>query len=256
MKQKLLRRFKRKFSISAPMLSVRPHVPWYIRWAIALPIVLAASGLIWWAYDSGLEFAGFHRAETEQEIAGLREQIVALTSENAHLAAQSASYERQVQIEQATNLETSRQLQVANEENLRLKEDLTLFQNLTVSGTREGELSIQHFKVERDTLPGEYRYKLLLVQGGQQRAKPFVGSMQLLINVVHNGEKSVVTLPNETRLSGGLAEDAPYHLNFKYYLRIEHGFRVPDNVSIESVQVRIFERGASEPKTKQTVNLT
>ena len=256
MRQKWFRELKRKFSISAPILAVRPHVPWYIRWAIALPIVFAASGLVWWAYDSGLEFAGFHRAQSEQELAGLREQITALASENTQLAAQSASYERQAQIEQATNQETTKQLQAVNEENMRLKEDLTRFQNLTVSGTREGELSIQHFKIEHDALPGEYRYRLLLVQGGQQRAKPFLGNLQLLVNVVHNGEKSVLVFPQENKSIESLQEDAPYQLNFKYYLRIEHSFKVPEDTTVESVQVRVFERGASEPKIKQAVNLS
>ncbi len=252
MRHHLIRHLKRKFSISAPTLTVRPHVPWYVRWAIALPFIFAASGLVWWAYDSGLEFAGFHRAQAEGDLAGLRDRVATLVSENAQLASQVASYERQAQIERAANLETARQLQGVNEENTRLKEDLTLFQNLTVSGTREGELSIQHFKIERDTLPGEYRYRLLLVQGGQQRAKPFQGNLQLLVNVLRNGERSVVVFPHESTAP----EDATYQLNFKYYLRIQRSFQLPEDVSVESIEVRVFERGSSEPKNKQRVSLS
>lgn len=58
----MLRKFRRKFSISATRLAVRPHVPWYVRWALALPFVLLAGGLVWWTYDIGLVFAGFHRS--------------------------------------------------------------------------------------------------------------------------------------------------------------------------------------------------
>ena len=36
----MIRKFTRKFSISAPKLSVRPFVPWYVRWAIILPFLL------------------------------------------------------------------------------------------------------------------------------------------------------------------------------------------------------------------------
>ena len=256
MRHSLLRQLKRKFSNSAPVLAVRPHVPWYVRWAIALPFIIAASGLVWWAYDSGLEFAGFHRAQAEQELAGLHDQVTALTNENAQLASQVASYERQTQIERAANLETAKQLQDVNEENLRLKEDLTLFQNLTVSGTREGDLSIQHFVIERDTLPGEYRYRLLLVQGGQQRAKPFQGNLQLLVNVLRNGERSVVIFPHESPTPENAGVDATYQLNFKYYLRIQRSFQLPEDVSVESIEVRVFERGSNEPKIKQSVSLS
>ena len=231
-------------------------MPWYVRWAIAFPFVFAASALVWWAYNSGLEFAGFHRAQAEQEISGLRSQVSTLISENAELASRVASYERQAQIEVAANLETAKQLHGVNEENLRLKEDLTLFQNLTVSGTREGELSIQHFKIENDTLPGEYRYRLLLVQGGQQRAKPFLGNLQLLVNVLHNGERSVVVFPHESTTLENAPADATYQLNFKYYLRIQRSFQLPEDVSVESIEVRIFERGSSEPKIKQSVSLS
>ena len=247
---------QRKFGISAAHLAVRPHVPWYVRWAITLPFIMAAGGLVWWAYDSGLEFAGFHRGQAEQELAGLHAQVANLRGENAQLASQAASFERQAQIERAANLETARQLQGVNEENLRLKEDLTLFQNLTLSGTREGELSIQQLKVERDALPGEYRYRLLLVQGGKQRAKAFLGNLQLLVNVQHNGERSVVVFPPENSTPGSAAENAAYQLNFKYYQRIERSFHLPDAVSVKSVQVRIYERGTSEPKAKQIVNLS
>ncbi len=260
----MLRKIKRKFGISAPRLAVRPHVPWYVRWAIILPFVLAAGGLVWWAYGSGLEFAGFHRGQTEQELVGLRAQVSSLRDENTQLTSQAASFERQAQIERAANLETARQLQGVSEESLRLKEDLTLFQNLTLSGTREGELSLQHFKVERDTLPGEYRYRLLLVQGGQRRTKPFQGNLQLLVNVLHNGKRSVMVFPQENtapantpgHTPGHAGEDAAYQLNFKYYQRIERSFQLPPELSVESVQVRIFERGLVEPKAKQSVNLS
>ena len=39
------RRTKRRFGISAPKLAVRPHIPWYLRWSLTVPFVLAALGL-------------------------------------------------------------------------------------------------------------------------------------------------------------------------------------------------------------------
>ena len=252
----MLRRVKRKFGISAPRLAVRPHVPWYVRWAIALPFILAAGGVVWWAYDTGLTLAGFHRGQTERELTQLREQVVALRSENTKLVGQAASFERQAQIEHAANLETVRQLKVLNEEKNRIQEDLAFFQNLSLSGKREGELSIHRFKIEHDTLPGEYRYRLLLVRSGQLRAKEFQGNLQLLVRAQHNGKKVVVVFPPENAEPKNVAEDAAYKLNFKYYQRVEHGFRLPPEMTVESVQVRIFERGISDPKIKQDVRLS
>ena len=247
----MIRKFRRKFGISAPRLAVRPHVPWYVRWAIVLPFVLLAGGLVWWAYDSGLEFAGFYRGKAEQELTQLRTQVAALKAENATLSSQAASFERQAQIEHAANLETGKQLKGLNDENVRIQEDLALFQSLTLSDEHEADLSMHRLKVEHDTLPGEYRYRLLLVQNGAQRAQGFHGKLQLLVNTRHNDHKAVMVFPPENS-----AEDAAYQLNFKYYQRVEHSFQLPPDTSVESIQVRIFERGASEPKIKRNVNLS
>ncbi len=246
-----IRQLKRKFGISAPRLAVRPHVPWYVRWAIVLPFVLGAGGLVWWAYDSGLEFAGFHRGQAEHELTQLREQVAALKAENAQLSSQAASFERQAQVDHAANQETGKQLKGLNEENARIQEDLAFFQSLTLSGKHGAELSIHRLKVEHDTLPGEYRYRLLLVQSGAEREKEFQGNLQLLVNAQHNGKKTVIVFPQENA-----PENAAYQLNFKYYQRVEHSFQLPPDTSVESIQVRVFERGASEPKIQQNVNLS
>lgn len=246
-----LRKFKRKFGISAPRLAVRPFVPWYVRWAIMLPFLLIVAGLVWWAYDSGLEFAGFRRGQAEQELTQLRDQVATLKTENAKLYSQTAAYERQAQIDHAASMETERQLKSLNDENADLKEDLAFFQSLPLSGRQETELSIHRLKLEHDTLPGEYRYRLLLVQSAGQRTREFRGNLQLLVNVQHNGQKEVIVFPRE-----GKAEDAAYQLDFKYYQRVEHSFQLPPDASIDSVQVRIFERGVSEPKVKQNVSLS
>src|ERR1019366_5391667 len=119
----IIRKLKRKFSISAPRLSVRPFVPWYVRWAIILPFLFAAGGLIWWAYSSGLELAGFHRGIVEKELVGLRERVNYLTAENAKLENKIASSERQMQIDLSAMQETSNQLKNLSDENEGLKED-------------------------------------------------------------------------------------------------------------------------------------
>jgi len=247
----VIRKLRRKFGIYAPRLAVRPHVPWYVRWAIVLPFVLLACGLVWWAYDSGLEFAGFHRGLAEKELSRLREQVSTLQIENARLSSQAASFERQAQVEHAANLETDKQLKALNDENSHIQEDLAFFQSLSLSGKHGPELSMHRLKIERDALPGEYRYRGLLVQSGSERAKEFQGNLQLLVNIQQNGKKAVMVFPQENT-----PEDPAYQLNFKYYQRMEHSFQLPPDASIDNIQVRIFERGASEPRIKQNASLS
>ena len=243
------RKLKRKFSIDATQLSVRPYVAWYVRWSIYVPFVLAAAGLAWWAYDSGLEFAGFHRGQTQQELEKLQVQVTSLSQENAALNSKVAQYEQQIQIDQASNQETSKQLKTLNDENAHLQEDLAFFQNLTETRGKEGELGIHRLKLEHDSMPGEYRVRMLLVQSGQ-RAKQFVGSYQLVATLVENGQRTNQVFP------GNGEDDAQFKLNFKYYQRVEQALHLPAAAQLESVQVRVFESDAHEPKVRQNVSPT
>lgn len=224
-----------------------PHHPWYWRWGMLLPFILAAIGLAWWAYDSGLELAGFHRGKAEQELTRLRDQVAKLSQENGRLTDQIAQFERQVQIEQAINRETTKQLKNLADENDRLQEDLGFFQDLTAAGSKEGELGVHRLRLDRDTMPGEYNLRMLLVRGGQ-RAKQFFGSYQLVATVVENGQTSSHVFAQDA--SG----DAQFQLNFRYYQRVEQHIQLPPEAQLENVQVRIFEKGVVEPKVRQSVS--
>lgn len=243
------RRVKRRFSISAPQMSVRPHIAWYLRWGMMIPFVAAAAVLAWWAYDSGLEFAGFHRGQAEQELAKLHEQVTKLAEANAQLSDKVAQFERAIQIEQASNQATSEQLRSMADENVHLQEDLVFFQNLTATAGKEGELGVHRLTLEKDIIPGEYRLRMLLVQSGQ-RAKTFSGSYQLVATVVENGQTTTHVFPQEE------SANTQFKLSFRYYRRIEQSILLPADAQLESVQVRIFEQGATEPKVRQSVSLS
>ena len=224
-------------------------MPWYLRWSLTVPFVLAALGLAWWAYSSGLELAGFHRGEAQKELTSLREQVARLEIANTQLNSQVAQYERQIQIEQASNQEISRQLKNLSDENAGLQEDLAFFQNLTATRGKEGELAVHRLKVERDKMPGEYHLRMLLVQSGQ-RAKEFNGGYQLVATVLKDGQRTTHLFPQDA------SENAQFQLSFKYYRRIEQSIQLPQDARLEGIQVRIFEQGASEPRVRQSVDLS
>ena len=243
------RRVERRFSISAPQMSVRPHIAWYLRWGMMLLFVLAAMVFAWWAYDSGLEFAGFHRGQAEQELSRLRDQVSKLATQNIQQSDKLAQFEREIQIEQAANQATSEQLKNMADENVRLQEDLVFFQNLTATRGKEGELGVHRLTLERDKMPGEYHLRMLLVQSGQ-RAKIFAGNYQLVATVLENGQSTTHVFPQAE--SG----QEPFKLSFRYYQRVEQSIQLPPNAQLENVQVRIFELGATEPKLRQNVSLS
>lgn len=245
----MLRRARRRFGIAAPRLSVRAHIPWYLRWSLVLPFVLGALALAWWAYVSGLEFAGFHRSQTQQELTALHATVTRLTAENTQLNELLAQHERLIQIEQSSAAENSKQLKNLNDEIAKLQEDLAFFHNLTATHTQEGEVAIHRLRLEKDVMPGEFRVRMLLVQTGQ-RVPEFSGYYQLLATVLQNGQKSTQLFPVET------AGNAQFALKFKYYQRVEQSIKLAPEVRLQSVQVRLFQQGGHEPKVKQEIAFT
>jgi hypothetical protein len=227
---------------------VRAHIPWYLRWGMMLPFLLAAAALAWWAYNYGLELAGFHRSQTQQELSRLNDQVSKLLVENSRLSDKVTQYESSIQIEQANNQATSAQLKNMTDENARLQEDLVFFQNLTSASGKEGDLGVHRLTLERDKIPGEYDLRMLLVQSGQ-RARIFSGSYQLVATVVEKGQSTTHVFPQDD--SG----NAQFKLSFRYYRRVEQSIQLPPDAQLENVQVRIFEQGATEPKVRQSVSL-
>jgi len=71
------------------------------------------------------------------------------------------------------------------------------------------------------------------------------------VNGEQAGQKVVLQFPPPDS-----AEVAAQRLNFKYYQRVERIFRLPEGMQIDSVQIRVFEKGMQEPKVTQTVLLS
>jgi hypothetical protein len=247
---RLTRRIKRRFSIASSPLAVRRHLAWY--WRIPLVLAMLAGGLAlaWWTYNEGMRIAGFERGVTIDELHDLRGRVAVLENENVGLRSLAAQSDRKLQIEQATQGDLNKSLKTIQDENAHLKEDVAFFRKLMSVDKSDSVLSIYRVKVENSVLPGEYRYQLLLLQGGQ-REKEFQGKVQLLVNLQQDGKKTVMTLPAAT------GKDAQmFNLNFKFYQRVEGAFQVPPKSQVKNIQVRVFENGSLQPKLMQTVSVS
>jgi len=248
MPPKLLKKIRQRFGISAPRMTVKTHVAWYWRMLGLVAVLSCSLALAAWIYDAGRRFAGFDRSEAEQELSQLRESVGRLTQETAGLRASVNASESKLQIERAAQAQLGRQVKVLEDENARLKEDLAFFENLIPSEHRDNTLLINRFRVEPGALPGEFRYRLLLLQGGR-RDKPFQGNLQLLVTLQQDGKDAIITLPEE-----GAAQ--AYRINFKYFQRVEGMFRVAPGARVKMVQVRIFEGGSAQARATQSFNLS
>lgn len=246
----LIRTLKRKFGIAAPRVTVRAHVAWYWRWLGIVAVGALVVGVGWTTYDYGMELAGFRQSEAARAIARMSEEISTRDSTILELRSHVAAAERQLQIDRATYGDLGRQVKSLSEENAGLKEDLAFFQSLMASGGTELGLSINRFRVQAEALPGEYRYRLLLVQSGQ-RVKEFQGTLQFVVYMEQGDRKIALTLPPEDQKSS-----REYQVNFKFFQRVEGTFKVAPGTVVKSLQVRVFENGTIAPKLSQTASVS
>ena len=246
----LIRTLQRKFGISAPRVAVRTHVAWYWRWLGYVALGAFVFGVGWTTYDYGMELAGFRQSEAAQALARLNGEIRQREARILELRSQVAAAERQMQIERATYGDLAKQVKLLAEENAVLREDLGFFQSLMAAGGKEGALSINRFRVQPEALPGEYRYRLMLVQNGQ-RVKEFQGTLQFVLNLEQGDRKFALTLPQE-----GEANTKEYQVSFKFFQRVEGTFKVAPGAVVKSLQIRVFENGSNAPKLSQSVSVS
>jgi hypothetical protein len=244
-------KLRQRFGIAAPKVSVRTHVPWYLRW-LGLAVLLAFSAaLAAWMYDAGRRFAGFDRSEVEQELSAARSELGKVREELKRLSAVANAADSKVSIERTAQQKLAQQASGLEQENARLREELALFESMLSSDTANtAPLSVLRFKAEPDVMPGEYRYRALLLASGPRRGREFQGRIELVVSLTEAGRSAMITVPGQ-----GEPESPSFRLAFKHFQRVDGTFRVSPKARVGSVQLRVYETGSAEPKVVQSVTL-
>jgi len=248
--RKLLRRFRQRFGIAAPRLAVSPHVAWYWR-ALRVIAVLSISGaLALWMYDAGRRFAGFDRGVLDEELQRLRTQVAELEDQVPKLQAIADSSDARLKIEQTAQRNLAQQVKALETDNARLKEDIAFFENLSAQDHAEDRVTVARFKVESNVIPGEFRYRVLLMQGGS-RPREISGRLQFIVKMQLERKDVILIVPDET--SG---PQSAYQIKFSRFYRADGVIRVDPNAKVRSVQVRLLEKGSGQPRATESVSLS
>ena len=244
-------KLRRRFGIAAPRVEIQTQIPWYWRWVgIAVLLGISAASAAW-IYDAGRRFAGFDHSEVQQELFRVRRELDGARAELERLRAIANAADSRVSIERTAQQKLAQQIRTLEQENARVREELATFESMLSSDARSASsLSIYRFKVEPDVLPGEYRYRLLLVTPSARRERDFNGRLELVISLQEGGRNVMMSFPEQAD-----AGAAAFRLAFKYFRRVEGTFRVSPKARVDSVQVRIYETGSSQPRATHTVAL-
>jgi hypothetical protein len=244
-------KLRQRFGIAAPRVQIHTQIPWYWRWvglAVLLGISAASAA---WIYDAGRRFAGFDHGEIQEELDRTKRELHAARTELERLRAIANAADARLSIERTAQQKLAQQIRTLEQDNARVREELATFESMLSSDARTGSApAIYRFKVEPDVLPGEYRYRLLLVTPTARRDRDFNGRLELVVSLQEGGQNVMMSFPEQQD-----AGAAAFRLAFKYFRRVEGTFRVSPKAKVDSVQVRVYETGSSQPRATHTVAL-
>jgi hypothetical protein len=244
LKYKLLRR---RLSISAPRMTVRRHIPWSLKAAAGVLILAVSVVLGMWIYQEGKSFAGFGE-DLRSEVHRLRDQNAALAVEKDRLAAAASSAESRLNIERSSQETLGNQIKSLELDNAKLKDDVAFFENLSASGPVDG-LAIKRLQIEKDSVPQQMHYRLLVIQGGHVD-HDFNGELQLIVTLQQGGKAVIMNFPDATPGTDAKA----FQVNFRFFKRIEGNFRVPPGASVKQFEARVLEKGTVRAQRAVTVS--
>lgn len=235
-----IKRFRQRFGITAPRVSVRTHIgwPWYVLGLVCVASIVAA--VVWWIAQRD------EVVQLENQIAVLRQQSADMDAELRLLRTQAGTEQSAVHMERAAQQQLLARLKALEQENAGLKEDIALFERLVPADGVESALRIERLNVISGADPGRYRFRLLVGFQPSKQEREFRGRLQLTVMAVQGNKDLQVELPS------GKDADSDYLIEVRHFLRKEGGFSLPPGAKIKSIEARLLQGGAV--KARQLAN--
>jgi len=244
---RMMRRLRSSFGIGSSRMAIRSQLAWYWRWLLNILMMVLVATVVWWMVQNSYRITGFDIEEAKAHLAKLTRENHAAKSELDTARNTVTERDRQLQIERAAQGELARTVAQLQEENASLKEDLGFLRNIMSSGTTPEGIGLSNLKVERDAKPNEYRYRMLLTQGGQ-RKQDFKGKVQIVARVAKDGAMTTMTIPDAP------AADPAGAFEFRFYQKVEGRFAIPDGSTLKGVDVRVLALPGGQVKLSRTIN--
>ena len=242
------RRLRGSFGIGSSRMAIRSQLAWYWRWLLNVLLMALVATVVWWLVQNSYRITGSDIEEVRQHITRLTEEDKTMRAELEATKSALAERDRQLQIERASQGELARTVAQLQEENAAVKEDLGFLRNIMSSGATPEGLGMANLKIEKDAKPNEYRYRMVLTQGGQ-RKQDFRGKVQIVAHVVQDGGGLAnLTYPEAS------AGEAAGSVEFRFYQKVEGRFAIPQGSTLKSADVRVLAMPGGQVKLSRTIN--
>lgn len=224
MRWKLLRR---RWSVSAPRVTVRSRMPWPLRWLILALMMGGSAALALWTFEFGKEITGLDR-DARTELVALREEVDRLREEHDRAVSVANTADSLLKAAQATQESLSARVKSLEAENLALTRDLGFFEKLMPSQDNSKPLALRGLQATLDN-PGRLRYQALLMQA-VGRSGEVKGRYELMVTGTQDGRPWTQTL-NKPGQS----------FEMKQYQRLEGTIDLPAGAVVKQLEIKVLD---------------
>lgn len=226
MRWKLL---KRRFSISAPRVIVRSHLPWPLRWIVVAVLLGFSAALSLWAFEFGREISGLDGG-SRKELVALREELARIKSEHEDSKAVANSADTMLKAERVTQESLAARVKMLEKQNADLARDLAFFEKLMPARGDGKGLSVRGLQAGVES-PGKLQYQLLIMQPqAAKSAGEFKGRYEVSLTGTLDGKPWAMTN------AGG-----PRTLSLRQYQRLEGMVDYPPLAVVKQLAVKVVD---------------
>ena len=223
-----LKRFRRRFGITAPNVVVRHHVAWYWYFGAALLFVAILTTTVLFAVQRS------DVGSINEELDSLRVKMRELDEELLLLRSTAGTEQNLALMERSTQKQLLERLKTLEAENASLKEDMLLFERLIPIAGEEAVVRIENFRLTKDA-ETRYRYRLLIAFQPGKQSPDFKGRLQLALAYRVGDKESHLTLPDKK------SEVADFSVDTKHFWRKEGVFELPAGAQLIRAEARVLQ---------------
>ena len=221
-----LKKFRRRFGITAPSVVVRSRVPWQWYGLAVLVFIFLMVSVVWMVAQRS------EVGSISDELEALRLKVRELDDERLTLRSTAGTEKNLAVMERSTQQQLLSRVQVLEAENAALMEDMLLFDKLIPVPGDEAAVRVENFRLIKES-ELRIRYRVLLAYQPAKQAPTFVGHLQLHAYYRQGDKDHQLVLP---------AKNLPgtnFSIDMRHFWRKEGVLELPVGASLLRAEVRV-----------------
>lgn len=189
-----------------------------------VPCLLLGAYAIWGPHDN----------RVQQFFLGMSTQARLDSNASAHDPKEDIVRLKELQkLDQEENSKLHTLVSNLESENAKLKEELSFFDGF-IPGSENTAISLKRVQITPDTIPNQYRYRALLIQGDRKPSNAL--KVQLLIKTLNKDKAAIIVLPNAES-----SQEPQFNIQLTRFARVSGVFSIPSESQLQSVELRILD---------------